>query len=100
VKLTLNAIFLINIITVVNFAQDIYGTWLIQEQYSNVFLIIKIPYMKYEFTYDGIWNIRIKQGYDSGDFNYLQQGGNLEIQEDNLILVNPDTENELDYNLR
>ena len=53
-RFTLNAIFLTNIIIAVTFAQDIYGTWLIQEQYSNGFLIIKIPYMKYEFTYYGI----------------------------------------------
>ena len=59
-RFTLNAIFLINIIAVVNFAQDIHGIWLIQEQYRDGFLVFNKPYMKYEFTLDGTWNVRIK----------------------------------------
>lgn len=53
--------------------------------------------MKYEFTLDGKWNVEVKQGYETGDFDYLQQGITFEIQEDNLILVNSDPENEFDY---
>ena len=53
--------------------------------------------MKYEFTLDGTWNVEVKQGYDTGDFNYLQQRGTYKIQDDNLILINPNPENESDY---
>ena len=53
--------------------------------------------MKYEFTYDGIWNVEAKQGYNIGDFNYLQQGGTYKIEGDNLILIHPDPESESDY---
>ena len=53
--------------------------------------------MKYEFTYDGKWNVEAKQGYNIGDFNYLQQGGTYKIEGDNLILVNSNPENEFDY---
>ena len=81
-KLTIKAIFLITIITTVTLSQDIYSIWLIQEQYSNDVLIIDKPYMKYEFTYDGIWNVEAKQGYNIGDFNYLQQGGTYKIEGD------------------
>jgi len=84
-KNIIKTLFIITIITVATSEQDIYGTWLIQEQYSNDVLIIDKPYMKYEFTYDGIWNVYAKQGYDSGDFNYLQQGGTYKIKGDNLI---------------
>ena len=89
---------LVVFLPVITFAQDIYGTWLIQEQYSNDVLIIDKPYMKYEFTYDGIWNVEAKQRYNTGDFNYLQQGGTYKIEGDNLILIHPDPENDLDYN--
>ena len=70
-KYIIKILFVISSITGIAFAQDIYGTWLIQEQYSNDVLIIDQPYMKYEFTYDGIWNVEAKQGYNSGNFNYL-----------------------------
>ena len=83
---------LVVFLPVITFAQDIYGTWLIQEQYSNDVLIINKPYMKYGFTYDGIWNVEAKQGYNIGDFNYLQQGGTYKIEGDNLILISPGPE--------
>lgn len=53
----LKIMFFTTFITAIAFAQDIHGTWLIQEQYSNSVLIIDKPYMKYEFTYDGFLNV-------------------------------------------
>jgi len=38
---------------------------LIKKHNSNDVLIIEKPYMKYEFTYDGIWNVYLKKGYDN-----------------------------------
>ena len=96
-KINIKILFFATFITVVTFAQDIYGTWLIQQQYLNDILVFNKPYMKYEFTYDGIWNVEAKQGYNIGDFNYLQQGGTYKIEYDNLILISPDPESESDY---
>ncbi|MBL7136237.1 MAG: hypothetical protein ISS81_06560 [Candidatus Marinimicrobia bacterium] len=70
-KNIIKTLFIITIITAIAFAQDIYGTWLIQEQYSNDVLVFNKPYMKYEFTYDGVWNVYVKQGINKGDFYYL-----------------------------
>lgn len=97
-KNIIKTLFFITIITAATSAQDIHGTWLIQKQYLNDVLIIDKPYMKYEFTYDGIWNVEAKQGYNIGDFNYLQQGDTYQIEGDNLILIHPEPENDLDYN--
>jgi len=62
IKSIIKTLFIITIITVSTSAQDIYGTWLIQQQYLNDVLVFDKPYMKYEFTYDGIWGRSYKIG--------------------------------------
>ncbi|MCK4445602.1 MAG: hypothetical protein KAW56_00810 [Candidatus Marinimicrobia bacterium] len=96
-KNIIKTLFIITIITVETSAQEIYGTWLIQKQYLNNVLVFNNPYMKYEFTYDGKWDVEVKQGYEAGDFIYIQYGVTFKIQNDNLIMVNPDPESESDY---
>jgi len=63
-KNIIKTIFIITSIIVIAFAQDIHGTWLIQQQYLNDVLVFNKPYMKYEFTLDGTWKVEVKQGYD------------------------------------
>lgn len=72
-KNIIKTLFIITIITLMTYAQDIYGIWLIQQQYLNDVLVFNKSYMKYEFILDGTWNVEVKQGYDTGDFNYLEK---------------------------
>ena len=46
-KNIIKTLFIITIITVDTSAQDIYGTWLIQEQYRDGVLVFNKPYMEY-----------------------------------------------------
>ena len=61
-KNIIKTLFIISSITTIAFAQNIHGTWLIQQQYLNDVLVFDKPYMKYEFTYDGIWGRSYKIG--------------------------------------